>query len=344
MCTHDLLAQLSPLSTPTSTLQASHCPHPPPVPTAARKRRDEEHAISARAKWSPLDRVAASARRGRREAIVGVAPGAVARFVARHRRNRVLQLVSTAAQMYLSAFENEDWDLHLNGEQHLLASVAGLSPEGFTAFDVGSFAGEWAKLALALNTRAEVHCFEVVEHVFATLQGNLADRPNVVLNRSGLWSETRAMTGHFVGDLPTMSSLVPQVWSYTGAESVSFDVSVETGDDYCARRGVTHVDFLKVDVEGAELEVIRGFAKLFGDGAIDAVQFEYGPLTLASNHSLKDYHTFFSDAGMVLGKIYPGYVKLFDRYYPGLDDFRWGNYAALRSSVVERLPGMFAAV
>jgi FkbM family methyltransferase len=283
-----------------------------------------------------LSRVVAAARRGRREAIVRVGPGAVARFIARHRRNPVLRLVSTAAQMYLSAFENEDWDLHRNGERRLLAAVASLSPDGFVAFDVGSFAGEWARLALAFDSR-EVHCFEVVEHVFSTLERDFADRPNVVLNRSGLWSGTGTLTGHFVPHLPTMSSLVPEVWAYTGAHGVAFDVPVETGDDYCARRGVTHIDFLKVDVEGAEFEVIRGFSKLFGDGAVDVVQFEYGPLTLAGRHSLQEYYAFFSDVGMVLGKIYPRYLRLFDRYYPGLDDFRWGNYVALRPAVVKRL-------
>lgn len=303
---------------------------------------DEERDIRARARWAPLARAAASARRGRREAIVGVGPGVVARFIARHRRSRVLRLASTAAQMYLSAFENEDWDLHRNGERHLLASVAGRRPDGFTAFDVGSFAGEWTKLALGLNRGATVHCFEVVEHVFDMLRDNLGGHPNVILNRSGLWSEAGTLTGQFVGDLPTMSSLVPEVWAYTGTPSATFDVPVETGDEYCARRGVTHIDFLKVDVEGAEFEVIRGFGSLIGAGAVDVVQFEYGPLTLAGRHSLRDYHGLFTDAGMVLGKVYPRYVKLFDRYYPGLDDFRWGNYVALRPSVVQRLPGLFA--
>ncbi|QYN18946.1 hypothetical protein K1T34_40675 [Amycolatopsis sp. DSM 110486] len=99
-----------------------------------------------------------------------------------------------------------------------------------------------------------------------------------------------------------------------------------------------------MDVEGAEFEVVRGFTKMFESGGIDAVQFEYGPLTLAGRRCLQDYYTFFSDVGMRVGKIYPAYVKLFDRYYPGLDDFRWANFAAVRPSVVEDLPGLFATV
>jgi hypothetical protein len=118
-------------------------------------------------------------------------------------------------------------------------------------------------------------------------------------------------------------------------------VSVERGDDYCERTGVKHIDFLKVDVEGAEFEVIRGFERIFSAGRIDVVQFEYGPLALAVKNPLKDYFDFFADSGMVLGKVYPRYVKLMDRYFPGLDDFRWANFVALRPSIIERLPGEF---
>jgi hypothetical protein len=33
-------------------------------------------------------------------------------------------------------------------------------------------------------------------------------------------------------------------------------------DDYLERQGITHVDFVKMDVEGAELEVLRGATSL----------------------------------------------------------------------------------
>lgn len=297
--------------------------------------------------WTPLRRVVASAQRGRREVIVGVGPGTVARFIAGHRRNSLLRLTAAGAQMYLSAFENEDWDLHRNGERRLLEAVAGTAGTGFTALDVGSFAGEWTRAALDRRPDASVHCFEVVEHVYERLRVNLADEPNVVVNNIGLWSTSGTLTGNFVGDLPTMSSLVPAVWRWTGnwgspdAERITFDIATETGDDYCARAGIEHIDFLKVDVEGGEFDVICGFDGLFRRGGVDLVQFEYGPLTIAGRRSLQDYHAVFAEAGMVLGKIYPNHVQLYESYYLGLDDFRWSNYVGVRPGVVDRLPELF---
>lgn len=261
----------------------------------------------------------------------------------------MLQLSSTVAQMYLSAFESEDWDICLNGEGRFLSSIVGLSPDCFTAFDVGCYAGQWAKIVLDKNEHAQVHCFEVVDHLYRALKEDMARYPGATVNQLGLWSSTSTLTGQFVSGVAGMSSLIPDVWQYTGEwqrtgdASTPFHVGVERGDDYCDRNGVTHIDFLKVDVEGAEFEVLRGFERLFSAGQIDVVQFEYGPLALAVKTPLKDFFDFFSNAGMLLGKVYPRYVKLMDRYFPGLDDFRWANYVALRPTITERLPKDFGS-
>lgn len=253
--------------------------------------------------------------------------------MARNRRFRPFRLAAVASEVFLSSYENEDWDIHHNGEERFLAAAtagrAG-SVDRFVALDVGSFAGEWARLVLWNRPEAEVHCFEVVDHLADALAARFADDDRVIVNPTGLWSSATELSGHFTPKFPSMSSLVPEVKAYTGEVGHAFRTQVESGDAYCERRGIERVNFMKVDVEGAEFEVLQGFARWFADGRIDVVQFEYGPLTLAARQCPEDHVDFFGDHGMVLGKLFPTHIQLVDRYYPGIDDFRWSNYVALR--------------
>jgi FkbM family methyltransferase len=46
------------------------------------------------------------------------------------------------------------------------------------------------------------------------------------------------------------------------AGQVSVNVAVERLDDFCTREGLDRVDFIKIDVEGAELHVLQGGEKI----------------------------------------------------------------------------------
>ncbi len=94
-----------------------------------------------------------------------------------------------------------------------------------------------------------------------------------------------------------------------------------------ARTGLDRVDVLKMDVEGAELSVLRGFSSAFENRAIDIVQFEYGPLNLITRHFLQDFYSFLNERGFALGKLYPDGVG-FASYSYEHEDFVGPNYVA----------------
>jgi hypothetical protein len=73
--------------------------------------------------------------------------------------------------------------------------------------------------------------------------------------------------------------------------------------------------------------VLQGFAESFARGAIDMVQFEYGPLNLTTRKLLADFDAFFTEKGFVVGKIYPEGVA-FTSYEPADEDFVGPNYLA----------------
>ena len=61
---------------------------------------------------------------------------------------------------------------------------------------------------------------------------------------------------------------------------------VKKGKDYMINNNINHIDFLKIDTEGYELNVLKGFEEYIS--YIDIIQFEYGGTFLDNNTKLID--------------------------------------------------------
>jgi Methyltransferase FkbM domain len=104
---------------------------------------------------------------------------------------------------------------------------------------------------------------------------------------------------------------------------------VMRGDDFLTREGIRQVDFLKLDVEGAEHLALQGLEAALRQQRIRLVQFEYGRVNVLTHFLLRDFYQLFSQYGYAVGKIYPDYVDFRD--YDLIDeDFLGPNYLACR--------------
>jgi FkbM family methyltransferase len=231
------------------------------------------------------------------------------------------------------AWKNKQYDVALNGEAALLARLRPFAPT--TLIDVGANIGEWALAACRALPDATVHAFEIADataDVFATNVAAAGHGAHVVLNRIGLAATEGEIALFFMPESNTESSTLREAVEFAAKDQrvsgiVETTAHVTTGDAYLREHGIAHVDLLKIDVEGAEFSVLEGFADSFAHGAIDMVQFEYGPLNLTTRKLLADYDAFFGAHGFVLGKIYPEGVA-FKPYELGDEDFVGPNYLA----------------
>jgi hypothetical protein len=91
--------------------------------------------------------------------------------------------------------------------------------------------------------------------------------------------------------------------------------------------GIAAIDFLKIDVEGAEARVLNGFSRRLASQDVHCVQFEYGAFSVQTKVLLGDYYAMLADSYWI-GKIYPNYVE-FKEYDWTMEDFRFSNYCCV---------------
>jgi FkbM family methyltransferase len=154
-------------------------------------------------------------------------------------------------------------------------------PEQAVMFDVGAHVGIWTCALATAHPRGSVHAFEASPGTFATLRRNVGrnNLGNVALNQVAVSDST----GTLEFQAPKNASVFGRIRA-AGNSQHRFDQSeIVTVPalrlaDYCRAKGIERIDFLKVDVEGAEPRVLRGLLSEIPVGKI-WIEVDEGNLT-----------------------------------------------------------------
>jgi FkbM family methyltransferase len=217
-----------------------------------------------------------------------------------------------------------------NGEQWLAQRIA---PGARVVFDVGANRGDWAALWLAANPQALIHCFEPYPPTFRELVARGLPA-NVQCNPLGL-SATRRTAALFIFDAaPALNSLYRRrgLEGGWGLEPPDREEPIQLRclDEYCDEHDVKVIDYLKLDVEGHELDVLNGGAGLFEQGRVKCGQFEYGGCNIDSRVLLQDFFKWFDGVGYSLYKLLPDRLLPVARYDQRHENFRYQNWVFAR--------------
>lgn len=236
------------------------------------------------------------------------------------------------ARRIVQAYENNDVDMRSNGE-HWVQSRVLAGPGTIVAFDVGANQGEWAKGLLERVPDCHVYCFEPVPTTFAKLQENVRDSRVQFFNMA-LSSAEGTLAINSVIDNSYISSVHDVSLYHPDARIEKKEVPASTGDRQIADLGLSHVDILKVDAEGHDLDVLIGFKAALDAELIDIIQFEYNVFTLAAKHSLRDFFDVLGKNYLVCRLLPTGLEAC--GYHSSLDDFRQTNWVAVLLSTIDR--------
>lgn len=232
---------------------------------------------------------------------------------------------------YVDRYRGENnSDMRTNGELRLQAEVI---PRSRCVFDVGANVGRWTALALDINPGLTVHCFEPSQATFQKLLDNQFPQ-NVVCNNLGLGASATEMELHIFEPASGLNSLFRRQGLLDGWElptqQFTETVRLITLDQYCEDRNIDHIDYLKIDVEGYELEILRGAANMLSEQRVHMIQFEYGGCNIDARVLLKDFFDFFATLPYTLHKIYPEKLQPVPRYDQRLENFQYQNWVVVR--------------
>lgn len=156
-----------------------------------------------------------------------------------------------------------------------------LVKNGDVVLDIGANKGDYTLLfSDVVGSKGRVHAFEPVLPTFRSLSDRVTREQhfqNVSLNNFALGDKTGSFDIHIpAGDFGQASLQKHSAgsWSKPGMETLTCEM--RTLDGYLAEQKLTKIDFIKIDVEGAELLALRGGSQLLTEFH-PTIHFEFCP-------------------------------------------------------------------
>ena len=219
-----------------------------------------------------------------------------------------------------------------SGEDHFLkALVRGVAAP--VVLDVGANRGDYSSAVLAASPGARLFAFEPHPVTFQKLAKRLVPLGAQVVNAAcGRTADQMLLYDYVTGGSPHASLYPGVIETLHHEESRAYQVKVIDLDKFASEHSIDHVDLLKIDAEGHELEVLGGANRLLRCGQIGAIQFEFNEMNLISRTYLRDFYDVLPGYRLYR-MVRDGLVPLAERASPACEIFLFQNIVALPPSL-----------
>lgn len=224
-------------------------------------------------------------------------------------------------------------DFERNGEalmQRRLMGELGRREE-LCVFDVGANVGEWSRQLLEVVRRRDyrghidLHLFEPASAAAAKIEEELGGRNGVTAHVVPAAVADESGTAELNVRAPTAGTNSLRTASDEHLDGRA-EVEVVTVDEYCRDHGIEQIDWMKVDTEGNDANVLEGAEELFADGRIRYVQFEYNWRWILFRHYLRDAFELADRTDYKIAKVTPEGLEVYEDWDFDLERFYEANF------------------
>jgi FkbM family methyltransferase len=128
--------------------------------------------------------------------------------------------------------------------------------------DIGANDGRWLESMYNVFPNATFYAFEPVPATFGNLRAKVGKKPRVRIYNQGLSSDSAGLTMQLYEN-PTVSTMNTTQRQVGHIPTKTITVQCHTLDQWLKDMAIDKIDFVKIDVEGHELQVLSGGVNAF---------------------------------------------------------------------------------
>lgn len=161
-----------------------------------------------------------------------------------------------------------------------------------TILDIGANKGEYSLLLHQVFPDATIYAFEPNPNTFKVLSDNIQTNVNLINKGIGASAGELELFYDKEDKTSVQATSDPEILKViAGSEQItSSKIEVITLDEFSQSESIQHIDLLKIDTEGFELEALMGAKQLLEQKAIGIVQFEFNEVNIVKRRFLRDFY------------------------------------------------------
>lgn len=234
---------------------------------------------------------------------------------------------------------------HVDETEVVATMLSRRAGSDFTMLDVGAHFGTSASYFDQLGWT--VHCFEPDPNNREKLQKKFGKSKNIIIDPRAVSDQSATGVEFFTSE---QSTGISGLHAFHESHSQSGRVDITTVERIVADRSISRVDFLKIDVEGFDLNVLKGVP--WDTLKPDVIECEFEDAkTVRLGHTWKDIANYLADRGyaVYVSEWHPivqygiphDWRRVFKYRGQEMPDDAWGNLLAFKTD--PGLPGVQAA-